>query len=299
MKVRSILLALFAAAGFGQARPQCCMASPQPRWRKRNARLVCFDTDDLSDDPALPTQLTELATVESANDFMGGCAMGEYYYGYYNITDMDTQTVVQYFCRIDFATGDAEVLASVDPTMSNDGIYLIDMTYEPVSGLLVALENQYSPSQNAILGTLHAVRPDRGTLSKLHDFDRKFSAICADGAGGYYLAEIERQGDGVGLPVFYKADREFNVSDFIPSKPSLKAESGMAHSMILEGGKLYLVTGRTVTVADLATRATTSYYLDRDLYGVTASRGQAGLESAVADATVRLQGSKILLAQEA
>lgn len=265
-----------------------------------DGRLVCFDTEQMSEDPFAPTRLTELATVAGANDFMGGCAMGNLYYGYYNVTNMETQTVVQHFCTIDFESGEADVLAAVDPTASPDGIYLVDMTYEPVSGLLVALENQYSTSSQTILSSLQAVRPDRGTLSLLCDFDRKYSAICADGEGGYYLAEIERLGDGVGLPAIYRADRDLNVTVFMPSKPSLKAESGMAHSMVTADGLLYLVTGRTVTTVNLKTKATASYYLDRDVYGVTATRGTSGLHEAEVEpaAGIWLHGRCLKLARE-
>ena len=247
-----------------------------------NARIVCFDTADLSEDPDNPTALHEVATVKGANDFMGGCSVGDLYYGYYNITEMDTQTVTQYFCTIDFSTGDADILMSLDPMTSNDGIYLIDMTYEPKTGMIVALENQYKPSTQEILTSVQAVHPDRGRLSLLYDLDDKYSAICADGEGGYYVAQIQRTGDGQGTPLFYKADNKFNMTRLMPPKPSLVAESTMAHSMVMSDGKLYLVTGHTVTVVNLSTKSTTSYYLDRDMYGVTTSPGKASIREVTA-----------------
>lgn len=249
-----------------------------------NARIVCFDTSDLSDDPDTPTPLQELATVAGANDFMGGCSAGDLYYGYYNITDMETQSVTQYFCTIDFETGEAHILRALDPTMSDDGIYLIDMTYEPETGMIVALENQYSPSTQEILTSVQAVHPQGGSLSLLHDFDAKYSAICADGEGGYYIAQILRIGDGQGNPVFFKADRNFSLTRLMPPKPGLIAESSMAHSMVMMDGKLYLVTGHTVTVVNLSTKSTTSYYLDREVYGATSVPGKASINVMPPDA---------------
>lgn len=262
-----------------------------------NARIVSFDTDDLSSDSDAPTTLTELATIERANDFMGGCSMGDLYYGYYNITDMETQTVVQYFCTIDFATGEADILHKIDPTMSPDGIYLIDMTYEPKTGMIVALENQYDPNSQSFLSSIQAVHPLGGKLSLLYDLDAKYSAICADGEGGYYLAEIQRLGDGEGTPVFHKADNRFNITRLMPPKPGLKAESSMAHSMLLLDGKLYLVTGRTVTIVNLSTKSTTTCYLDRDVYGITTVAGTAGIPAVAADSAqgVRLDGKRVIL----
>lgn len=262
-----------------------------------NARIVSFDTANLSSDPDSPTLLTELATVEGANDFMGGCSMNDLYYGYYNITDMETQTVVQYFCTIDFTTGEADILHAIDPTMSADGIYLIDMTYEPKTEMLVALENQYDPNSQSFLSSIQAVNPRNGKLSLLYDLDAKYSAICADGEGGYYLAEIQRLGDGVGTPVFHKADSHFNVTRLMPPKPGLKAESSMAHSMLLSDGKLYLVTGHTVTMVNLTTKSTTTYYLDRDVYGITTVAGTSGITpvSLDNDTGLRINGKRVTL----
>lgn len=262
-----------------------------------NARIVSFDTDDLSSDPDSPTTLTELATVNGANDFMGGCSMGDLYFGYYNITDMETQTVVQYFCTIDFATGEADIRHELDPTMSTDGIYLIDMTYEPKTGMIVALENQYDANSQSFLSSIQAVHPQRGKLSLLYDLDTKYSAICADGEGGYYLAEIQRLGDGEGTPIFHKADSRFNITRLMPPKPGLKAESSMAHSMLMLDGKLYLVTGHTLTIVNLSTKSTTTCYLDRDVYGITTVAGTAGIPAVAADSAqgVRLDGKRIIL----
>ncbi len=266
-----------------------------------NAKIVSFDTAELSPDPNAPTSLTELATVAGANDFMGGCSMGDLYYGYYNITDMDTQSVVQYFCTIDFATGNATILHEIDPTTSSNGIYLIDMTYEPKTGMLVALENQYVPSTQNFLSSIQAVNPARGQLSLLYDLDAKYSAICADGEGGYYLVIINRLGDGAGTPVFYKADKYFNVTRLMPPKPNLIVESTMAHSMILLDGKLYLVTGRTVTMVNLTTKSTTTGYLDRDVYGITSVPGEASLAaiSADRDTAIKLTGKTLTLTRPA
>lgn len=262
-----------------------------------NARIVCFDTTDLSEDPDNPTPLQEIATVRGANDFMGGCSVGDLYYGYYNITDMDTQTVTQHFCTIDFSTGEADILMSLDPTMSNDGIYLIDMTYEPKTGMIVALENQYKPSSQEILTSVQAVHPESGRLSLLYDLDDKYAAICADGEGGYYVAKIQRTGDGQGTPVFLRADNKFNMTRLMPPKPGLVAESTMAHSMVMIDLKLYLVTGHTVTVVNLSNKSTTSYYLDRDMYGVTTVPGKAGIHDVCApsDKIINLRSGNLTL----
>lgn len=235
-----------------------------------NGRLVCADTDALSKNPAAPTPLTELATVEHANDFMAGTSTTDgTYYCYYNTYDPESGVSMQYFGTLDFETGAFSLIAEDNHAVSDNVTDMLDMVYDPVGRGLLGLDRQYVPADNKFVSTIQNISMQRGSLTEIMAFDRKYTAICSDGAGGYWLATLDRDAYGEYLPTFWHADNRFNCTQMTQPDAGHKGESSFAHSMAMADDTVWLVTGSIVTSMNIETHELTTYYLEKQLGGLT------------------------------
>lgn len=264
-----------------------------------NAYIATVDLDNLSTDPANPTVVTETVVLEHATDFMAGTSAADAYYAFYNIYNNETGSARQYFCTVDFTTGETTTIADCDPS-SDDATDFMDLVYDPLDGGLLALDRQYITSTQTYISTMQLVNTARGRLTEVYVFDNKYSAICSDGESGYYLATIDRTGavdadnNRIYAANIYHANAFFRVNGTPILSEDIPAQSSFAHSMTMHEGKLYLASGSILDVIDPVAASAETYYLDRELFGITFYPGGTSSVAnvvAASDATITMRGN--------
>lgn len=278
VKIAAALAALMTTTGFSQAKVLYGVTTTT--WEEGNARVVSIDTDNLSADAENPTLFTEISTFEHAADFMAGTWAKDKYYCFYNTYNQELDLSLQYFGVLNMSTGDFTQIAEENHVTSDNVTDMMDMTYDPVGGGLLGLDRQYIPSQTKFVSTIQNISKNRGTLSEVCVLDKKYSGICADGTGGFYLAELVKVDDEDYTAAFYTADNRFTVSPMEVTGDCV-AQSSFAHSLVSDGEKLYFATGAVLTIVDLAELTASSFYLEKDLYGLTFDiEGGSGVRNA-------------------
>lgn len=250
-----------------------------------NARVVSVDLDNLSDKASRPTPFTEISTIEHAADFMGGTMADGEYYCYYNTYDQVTEVSYQYFGKLNMTTGEFETIAygNID-AMDDDALDLMDMTYDEVSGVLLGLDRQFVPSTYSFVSTIQNISMRNGKLSEVALLDRRYAALTSDGNEGFYLASVDSDGNEGYNATFYSSNNKFNVKKMSVSG-SVATESTFAHSMVCDEENLYFASGTTLLVVDLSTKTCKTYYLEKELYGITLGiNGDSGVKGVNSDA---------------
>lgn len=282
VKIAVALAALMTASGAGQAK--LLYGVTTTTWEEGNARVVSIDTDELSQDASDPTPFTAVSTFEHAADFMAGTWAKDKYYCYYNSYNQELDLSLQYFGILNMRTGDFTQIAEENHVTSDNVTDMMDMTYDPVGGGLLGLDRQYVPSQNKFVSTIQNISKNRGTLNEVCVLDKKYSGLCADGKGGFYLAELVRVGDEEYTASFYTANNRFSITPMEVEGDCI-AQSSFAHSLVTDGENLYFAAGSVLTIVDLAELTASSYYLEKDLYGLTLDLEKVtGVESIDAEA---------------
>ncbi len=266
IKVAATVLAVAAATSAAQAKELYGVTTTT--WEEGNARVVSVNLDNLSTDAENPTPFTEISTFEHASDFMAGTWAKNKYYCYYNTYNQELDLSLQFFGTLNMTTGEFTQIAEENHVTSDNVTDMMDMTYDPVGGGLLGLDRQYIPSQTTFGSTIQNISKNRGTLSEVTVLDKKYSGFCSDGNGGFYLAEIVKTGEEEYTPYFYKSDDRFNVTPFAVAG-EMDAQSSFAHSLTLDGDNLYLASGSVLTIVNLTDLSGVSYYLEKDLYGIT------------------------------
>lgn len=252
-----------------------------------NGRIVSLDVASLSTDRENPTCFTEISTLENGNDFMAGTSVGNMYYCYYNTFDQASGISMQHFGTLDFMSGAFTTIAETEHAGSDDVTDMMDMVCDSGGGGLLGLDRQYIPSQEKFIGTIQYISMRTGKLKEIFVFDRRYVAICSDGIDGYYLAALDRDDQQIYRPSFYHADKRFNITPILSNATQLEGESSFAHSMAMDGNILYLITGSVVTCLDLDKNEAESFYLEKELYGVTfIPGGTSGIDNPITDSAV-------------
>lgn len=284
MKINGFLAVALLAAATTPALGQTLYGITTTTWEEGNARIVSVEIDKLSTDPQNPTRFTEVATFEHAADFMAGTWADGKYYCYYNTYDQDIDLSLQYFGTLSMLTGEFNLIAQENHVDSDNVTDMLDMTYDPVLGGLLGLDRQYVPSKEKFISTIQNISMRRGTLSEVCAFDRRYIGICSDETdeGGYYLATNERVGEEEYRVEFYKADDRFNVTP-LAVEGDLPGLSSFAHSMTINENKLYLATGSIINEVNLDDLTSTTYYVEKDMYGITFHASDSGVDEIGAD----------------